>query len=74
MTGVINQLPTMFLMLLQSTEWKPAVMQEKPTIAPTIECVVETGQPILEAINNQAPEAKSAAIMPKTKTSGWLMN
>jgi len=35
---------------------------------------VDTGQPILEAINNHAPEANRAAIMPKTNTSGWLIN
>ena len=36
----------------------------KPTIAPTIEWVVETGQPRVEAIISQIAAASSAASMP----------
>ena len=47
-------------------------MAEKPTTAPIIEWVVETGQPLLVAIISQVPAAKSADIMPKTSKSGVM--
>ena len=43
---------------------KPKAYIPKPTIAPTIVCVVETGQPRRLAINNQVPAANKAEIMP----------
>ena len=35
-----------------------------PTIAPTMEWVVETGQPFFDAISNQVPADSNAASMP----------
>ena len=43
---------------------KPKAYIPNPTIAPTIVCVVETGQPRRLAINNQVPAANKAEIMP----------
>ena len=42
----------------------------KPTRAPTMEWVVETGQPRLEATISQMAAASRAASMPKTRISG----
>jgi hypothetical protein len=42
----------------------------KPTTAPTIEWVVETGQPRVEAIISHTAAASSAPSMPKTRISG----
>ena len=36
----------------------------KPTMAPTMECVVETGQPMALAISSQVPAASRADSMP----------
>ena len=33
-------------------------------------CVVETGQPLYEAINNHVPAANREDIIPKTRRSG----
>ena len=40
----------MLLTLPQETASTPFVINTKPIIAPTIECVVETGQPLKLAI------------------------
>jgi len=61
----------------QSTRSTPSATQPKPTTAPTIACVVETGQPKYEAINSHVPAAISAAIIPHARTkaasSPWIV-
>jgi hypothetical protein len=42
----------------------------KPTMAPTMEWVVETGQPNLEATVSHTAAASSAASIPSIRTSG----
>ena len=42
----------------------PIPTAAKPTIAPTIEWVVDTGQPLREATSNQVPAASNDASMP----------
>ena len=37
---------------------------ENPTIEPTIEWVVDTGHPKIEATSSQVPDANNAASMP----------
>jgi len=53
-----------------STTSKPIPIEAKPTMAPTMECVVETGQPKYDEISNQVPADRRADIIPKTKRSG----
>ena len=71
---MINQLPTIPPIVDQSTEPGPIVIQAKPIKAPMMVWVPETGQPILVAINNQAPEAKRAESIPNAKRSGDSIN
>ena len=48
--GEVTQLIAMLLTLPQETASTPFVIKTKPMMAPTIECVVETGQPLKLAI------------------------
>jgi hypothetical protein len=48
----------------------PMPTAAKPTMAPTMEWVVETGQPLKEASVSQTAAARSAAIIPKIRISG----
>ena len=48
----------------------PTPTAPKPTMAPTIECVVETGQPSDDAIKSHVAAAKSEASIPYTNNSG----
>ena len=58
----------------QATASTPTPTAPNPTIAPTIECVVETGQPREDAINSQVAAAKSEASIPYTSNSGLDTN
>ena len=51
-TGDTTQLITIVPTLPHCTASTPMPTAAKPTIAPTIECVVDTGQPLREAISN----------------------
>jgi hypothetical protein len=42
----------------------PMPTAAKPTMAPTMECVVDTGQPLRDATSSQVPAASNAASMP----------
>ena len=68
--GDTTQLETIEPTLDQLTASTLIPTAAKPTIAPTIECVVDTGQPLEEAINNQVPAASNAANIPNTSKSG----
>ena len=68
--GETTQLMTMFATLLQLTASVPMPTMAKPTMAPTIVWVVDTGQPARDAINNQIPAAISEASMPYISSSG----
>lgn len=59
------QEPKMPAITDQCTEEASVVTSAKPIREPMMVCVVETGQPKTEAMMSQAPEAKSAEIMPK---------
>ena len=63
-TGDTTQLITIVPTLPHCTASTPIPTAAKPTIAPTIECVVDTGHPFLEAINNQVPAASRAGSIP----------
>src|SRR5690606_27388868 len=69
-TGEITQLETMEVTALQSTASTEMPTAAKPIMAPTIEWVVDTGQPRILAINNHVPAANSAESMPYTNSSG----
>src|SRR5690606_41230568 len=69
-TGEITQLETMEVTALQSTASTEMPTAAKPLMAPTIEWVVDTGQPRILAINNHVPAANSAEGMPYTNSSG----
>src|SRR5690554_8235947 len=58
--GDISQLEAITPTLPHSTASIPSPTAPKPTTAPTIECVVETGQPLAEATNNHTPAANNA--------------
>ncbi len=72
-SGEVTQLATMPHTLLHCTASAEMPTAAKPMMAPTIEWVVDTGQPKILAINNQLPAARSEASMPKTNKSGWLV-
>ena len=55
--------PTVF----QSTIEIPIATHPNPTTAPTIECVVDTGNPKYDAVMSHVPAAISAAIIPKPR-------
>ena len=52
----------MFPTLPQETASKPKEIITNPTIDPTIECVVETGQPLALASSSHVAAAKSVAV------------
>ena len=68
--GETTQLDTIDPTLDQLTASTLIPTAANPTIAPTIECVVETGHPLDEAISNQVPAASNAANIPNTNKSG----
>ena len=55
---------TMEPTLLQFTASTPTPTAAKPTMAPTMEWVVDTGQPKCEAPSSHTPAANSDASMP----------
>ena len=69
-TGVTTQLAAIVATSHQWTASIPMATTANPMIAPTIECVVDTGQPNREATVSQAAAARSADNMPMTSTSG----
>ena len=64
MRGETNQLATIEPILPQLTTSTPIPAAPKPTMAPTMVWVVETGQPRLVAIISQMAAASNAASMP----------
>ena len=62
--GETIQLITTVTRLCHLTASGPMATTAKPTMAPTMEWVVETGQPLAEAIISQMAEASRAASMP----------
>ena len=73
-TGEITQLAAMFQIFDHWTASSPWATRAKPTIAPTMEWVVDTGQPRWDATSSQVPAASKAANMPKTNWSGSPAN
>src|SRR6056297_959635 len=73
-TGLMNQLITILPSWGHCTAFIPSAATAKPVTAPTIEWVVETGQPYFEAISSQVPAASSDASMPNTSRSGVAAN
>ncbi|MOA32606.1 hypothetical protein D3C78_1538430 [compost metagenome] len=71
-TGETTQLATIGPMASQCTASTDTPTAAKPITAPTMEWVVETGQPFSEATSNQVPAASSADIMPSTIRSGLI--
>src|SRR4051794_27520675 len=71
--GEMTQLDTMGNTPAHFTESTPTPTAAKPITAPMMECVVETGQPLMEATSNQVPAASSAASMPNTICSGVII-
>ncbi len=63
-TGETTQLAMICTTLPQLTASTPIPTAAKPTIAPTMEWVVETGQPRRLAISSHTPAANSADSMP----------
>ena len=56
--------------LAHSTASQPSATAPNPAMAPTIECVVDTGQPRRDAMMSQVPAAVRAASIPAISTSG----
>ena len=71
-SGETTQLITINPTLFQWTASTPIPTIAKPTIEPTMEWVVETGQPARDAINSQMPAASNEASMPNINNSGVL--
>ena len=69
-SGETTQLAAIWPTLPQATASTLMPTAAKPTSAPTMEWVVETGQPIREAISSQVPAANSEDIIPYTNNSG----
>ena len=69
-TGETNQLATISPSLSHCTASMPTAATPTPTTAPTIECVVDTGQPRIVATISQTAAASSAASMPSISNSG----
>src|SRR5690554_219638 len=69
-TGDTTQLEMIDVTELQSTTSTEMPTAAKPTIAPTMEWVVDTGQPRRLAISNQVPAASKDASIPYTSRSG----
>jgi len=63
-TGDTTQLATMVVTRPQLTTSTEMPTAAKPTMAPTIEWVVETGQPLRLATSSQMPAANSADVIP----------
>ena len=63
-TGETTQLATIDATFPQLTTSALIPTAAKPTIAPTIEWVVDTGHPKYEAISNQMPAANKAEVIP----------
>ncbi|MNJ62373.1 hypothetical protein D3C77_582130 [compost metagenome] len=72
--GVITQLATIGPIAPHCTASIEMPTAAKPITAPTIECVVDTGQPREVAISSQVPAASSADIMPSTIRSGVMIS
>jgi hypothetical protein len=70
--GDTTQLEAIFPTLDHETASKPNEIITKPTIAPTIECVVETGHPFWLATNNHVPAARRDESIPIIKISVLL--
>lgn len=71
--GVMSQLKAMDP---TSDHWMaldPPAMAPKPTMAPTMAWVVETGQPKKEAICSQMPVPRRAPHMPRIRAMGCPM-
>ena len=65
--GDTTQLAAMVPTLFHDTASKPIEIITKPTIEPTIEWVVDTGQPLVLAIKSHVPAAHSADSIPIIK-------
>ncbi len=65
--GDVTQLIAILPTLPQETASTPFVIRTKPIMEPTIEWVVDTGQPRILAMDNQVPPARSADIIPIIK-------
>src|SRR5690606_1697152 len=72
-SGEIIQLDTIGTTPAQCTASTDTPTAAKPITAPMIEWVVETGQPLREAISSQVPAASRAASMPKIIWSGVII-
>ena len=72
--GETTQLSTIVLTLSQFTASLETPTAAKPTMAPTILWVVETGQPIKLASISQVPAASNDESIPKTSRSGLSAN
>ena len=68
-SGEISHDETIRSSLALLTASIPNATAPKPAIAPTIECVVETGQPSREATISQVPAAVSEASIPNFSVS-----
>ena len=68
-TGEITQLAAICPIFAQSTIAKPLAAMPEPIMAPTIECVVETGAPTAVAMFSHKAAANNAAIINQTKVS-----
>ena len=63
-SGDTSELAAMVPTFSQCTASTPIPTAAKPTMAPTIEWVVDTGQPLILASISQVPAASSADSMP----------
>ena len=70
-TGETTQLAAMEPTWPQLTESSEIPTTAKPTIAPTMECVVDTGQPRWVATSNHTPAASRDDNIPYTSNSGF---
>ena len=70
--GVTTQLATMGPTPPQCTASIDTPTAAKPMTAPTMVCVVDTGQPRVEATISQVPAASNADIMPSTMRLGLI--
>ena len=69
-TGDTTQLATIRVILSQLTASGPMPTAPKPTIAPTMVWVVDTGQPRVDATSSHRPAASRDASITYTSTSG----
>ena len=68
---VLNFYGTICATFPQATASTPSPTTPKPTIAPTIACVVETGRPKRDATISSVPAEASAASIPYRTSSGF---